>query len=156
MLTSLQFKSVNQIRIYIAMTSPIIYPNKYRMIINITFHFNHVGLIVCLSIIQGCLYPLHTLAHVFHYIHILKFVDDPHPFSLVRTIFIHVFSFTSPTLYELLSWPLPHGIYHLRFILCWIPLLMCLGFVPKEIYLRSFLPLIHLAFLLIVPRFLKS
>jgi hypothetical protein len=99
---SLQFKSFNQIRIYIAMTSSLINQNSYGMIINLTFHLNHVGLIFYFPIVQGCISPWHSSTHIFHYIKLLDVMYSPHPLSLVRTIFVHVVSFTSPTLYGLL------------------------------------------------------
>ena len=137
------------------MTSSIINQNSYGMIINLTFHFNYVGLIVCLSIVEGCIDPCYAFAHVLYYL-LLDTMHSPHLISSVRTIFIHVISLTSQTLYALLFWPLSKGICHFLITLRWFPLLICLRSIPYERWFEYFLPLIHVYFLLVIPRLLEN
>ena len=126
------------------------------MIINLTFHFNHVGLIVYLPIVQGCIDPWHGSTHILYCLLFIDVMCSLHFISLVRTIFIHVISFTSPTLYGMLSWPLSQGICHFLITLRWFPLLMCLISIPYERWLEPFLPIIHIVFLLVILGLLES
>jgi hypothetical protein len=128
------------------MTISIINQNSYGMIINLTFQINHAGLIVCLSIVQDCIDHWHAYSHVLYCLLLLGSMHNLHFISPMRTIFIHVISFTSPKLDGLLSWPLSQGIYHFLITLIWFPLLVCLRSIPYERWLESFLPLIHLSF----------
>jgi hypothetical protein len=138
------------------MPSSIINQSSYGLSINLTFYFNHVGLIICLSIVQGCIVPWHASTHVPYFLLFLNVMHSPHLISLVRTIFIHVISFTSLTLYGLFSWPISQGIYHFFITLRWFPLLMCLRTITNERWLKSFLPLIHISFHLVIPGLLES
>ena len=72
MLTFLQFEPFNYLCIYITMTSSKINQNSYGMIINLTFYLNHVGLVVCLYVFQGCINPWHDFSHIIHYISFLN------------------------------------------------------------------------------------
>jgi hypothetical protein len=154
MMTSLQFKPFNYFWIYIAMISSRINQNRYGLMINITFYLDHVGLVGYLSIVQGCINPWHALSHIVHYICFMNFMHIPHLISLVRKIFVLMFSFTSPTPYAMLSWNFTHKLCHFMFTLCWVSLLICLRYVLNEAFLESFLPLIHLFSLFIIPGFL--
>jgi hypothetical protein len=138
------------------MARSIINQNSYGLIINLTSHFNHVGLIVFLSTVEGFINPWNAPPHVFHYIIFLKVMPIHHPISFMGTIYIHVVSFTSPILYGLLSWPFTQGISHIGLILCSLPLPICLRIIPEERCLESFLPLIHISFLFVIPNSLKS
>jgi len=126
------------------------------MIINITFHFDHVGSIVCLSIFQGCIDPRHDFSHFLYCLLLLDAMYNIHIISLVRTIFIHVIFLTYPKIYGMIPWPISQGLHHFLITLRWLPLLICLRSISDKMWLESFLPLIHISFLIVIPSPLES
>ena len=104
--------------------------------INDTFHFNHIGLLFCLSIFEGCIYCVHVL----YYCSRLDVVHNLFLISFVRNILVLVILFTPPTLDSWYS-SFSQGVFLPRFIFSNLLLLICCWsyFIKtQDLFLLSF------------------
>jgi len=122
------------------------------MVVNITFHFNHRGLILCLRVVQGCVDPEYSTAHVLHCFILLNIVDSSHFVISVGAISVPMVSFTTPTFHWWRSWHLPTHFNLPGLSKRWLSLRT----VSKKGWLSSLLPLIHLEFIIVFPSLLES
>jgi hypothetical protein len=121
------------------------------LVVDHTIHFNHVGLILFLLVVQGCIDPWHISSHVLHYFNLLYIVNKPSFFTSVRTISEPMIPITTPTLNRWLPWPLTPYINCSGFFRCF----MLLWIISEEWWLISLLPLIHLEFIFVFPSLLE-
>jgi hypothetical protein len=122
------------------------------LVVDHTFHFNHVGLVLCFLVVQGCINPWYISSHVLYCFCSLYIVNNPTSFTSVRTISKPMVSFTTPTLHRWLSWPLNPCVNHSGFFMHLFPLWI----IFEESWLSSLLPLIHLEFFIVFPSLLES
>jgi hypothetical protein len=121
------------------------------LVVDRTFHFNHVGLILCLLVFQGCINPWHISAHVLYCLSSLYIVNNPTFSTSVRIIFEPMVSFTNLALHRWLSWLLTPCVNHSGFLMRLLPLWI----IYEEWWISSLLALIDLEFLIVFPSLLE-
>ena len=117
------------------------------MVVDHTFHFNHVRLIFNLLVVQGYIDPWHCIAHVLHCFSLLNIVDNSYFIIYVGEISVPMVSFTTPTLHRCMSWHFPTHFSLPGICKRWL----FLRTVSEKGWLSSLLPLIHIEFIFVFP-----
>jgi hypothetical protein len=124
------------------------------MINDLTFHFDHIGLVFCLSIFKGYICSWNISSHVFYCSSLLDVLHNLDFISSMREILVYVVLFASPTL-DWCSSPFSQGVFFLGLLLSRPILLIFIRVFSIERRFESFPSLIKFLLLLIPPILLQ-
>jgi hypothetical protein len=117
-----------------------------------TFNFNHVLLKFILLVVQGCIDPSYSYAHVIHCFFLLNIVDSSDFVTSMGAIYVYMISFTTPTFHRCLSW----NLYTYFFLSGLSKILLSLRTVSEKGRFVSLLRFLFLEILLVIQSLPKS